>query len=72
MAGIGFELNKIVQRRGYTSLLQAYAYAGLIGSGPWLMAVISLGLLGTIFTRWTHFGDVRLFFVSISVMLVST
>lgn len=68
MAGIGFELNKIVQRRGYTSLLQAYAYAGLIGSGPWLMAVISLGLLGTIFTRWTHFGDVRLFFVSISVI----
>lgn len=68
MAGIGFELNKIVQRPGYTSLLQAYAYAGLIGSGPWLMAVISLGLLGTIFTRSTAFGDARLFFVSISVI----
>ncbi len=38
MAGVGFELNKLLAKQGYTGLLQAYGYAALIGSGPWLVA----------------------------------
>jgi Predicted membrane protein len=33
MAGIGFEIRKILRRDSYMSMLSAYAYAGIIGSG---------------------------------------
>lgn len=49
MAGIGFELRKLLQKRSYAGLLQAYAYAGLIGSGPWVLSIVgimAIGLLG--------------------------
>jgi polysaccharide biosynthesis protein PelG len=67
MAGIGFELNKILGKRSYTSLFKAYAYAGLIGSGPWIIAVLSLGVLGTTISAFGSEDEVRLFFVTISV-----
>lgn len=68
MAGIGFELNKILSRQGYLSVFKAYAYAGVIGSGPWLIAVISLGLLGTAMNTLDMTADTRVFFVSVSVV----
>lgn len=68
MAGIGFELNKILSRQGYLAVFQAYAYAGVIGSGAWLIAVISLGFLGTVLSTLDMMADMRVFFVSISVI----
>lgn len=50
MAGIGFELRRILQRNTLTSLLAAYAYAGVIGSGPWVLSIVgvlAVGLLST-------------------------
>lgn len=46
MAGIGFELRKILSRDSYTSTLRAYVYAGLISSGPWVLSIISVMLIG--------------------------
>lgn len=68
MAGIGFELNKILERQGYTSTLQAYFYAAIIGSGPWLVTVAALGLLGAMMSTLAQTQEVRLFFVSISLI----
>lgn len=68
MAGIGFELNKILAKRSYTSLFKAYAYAGLIGSGPWIIAVLSLGVLGMVLSSLGRTDEIRLFFVTISVV----
>lgn len=68
MAGIGFELNKILSRQGYSAMLQAYGYAGLIGSGPWLIAVMSLGMLGVLLRTVAGNDELRLFFVSISLI----
>ena len=34
MAGIGFELRKLLARDNLLALLRAYAYAGVISSGP--------------------------------------
>ncbi|MGV8921701.1 MAG: exopolysaccharide Pel transporter PelG [Pseudomonas sp.] len=48
MAGIGFELRKILSRDSYTSTLHAYAYAGVIGSGPWVLSILSVMLVGII------------------------
>ncbi|WP_432723378.1 exopolysaccharide Pel transporter PelG [Jeongeupia wiesaeckerbachi] len=46
MAGIGFELRKLLRRDSYLGQLQAYAYAGLISAGPWILSIIGVQLIG--------------------------
>ncbi|GJL63730.1 MAG: pellicle/biofilm biosynthesis Wzx-like polysaccharide transporter PelG [Nitrospirales bacterium] len=46
MAGIGFELRKILKKDSYWSLLKAYAYAGVISSGPWILSIIGILVIG--------------------------
>ena len=46
MAGIGFELRKILNRDSYFALVRAYAYAGLISSGPWVLSILGLVAIG--------------------------
>lgn len=48
MAGIGFELRKLLNKRSYTGLLQAYAYAGLISSGPLVLSIVGMVLIGVL------------------------
>lgn len=46
MAGIGFELRKMIdERRGFVAKVRAYSCAALIASGPWLMTILTLTLL---------------------------
>ena len=48
MAGIGFELRKLLARESYAGVLGAYGYAGLASSGPWVVSiggVLAIGLL---------------------------
>jgi polysaccharide biosynthesis protein PelG len=50
MAGIGFELRKLLARDSYAGLLGAYGYAGIASSGPWVVSiggVLAIGLLAT-------------------------
>lgn len=72
MAGVGFELNKILARQNFSSLMQAYGYAAIIGSGPWLASVLSLGLLGAVLTAVGLTDELRTFFVSISLVYAFT
>ncbi|MHC4955125.1 MAG: exopolysaccharide Pel transporter PelG [Planctomycetota bacterium] len=52
MAGIGFELRRMIdQRGGFLSKVRAYAAAGLISSGPWLMTILTLTLLNLLAPR---------------------
>ncbi|WP_298212765.1 exopolysaccharide Pel transporter PelG [Acidovorax sp.] len=46
MAGIGFELRRMLRRNTLVSLVQAYAYAGVIGSGPWVFSIVGILLVG--------------------------
>jgi polysaccharide biosynthesis protein PelG len=46
MAGIGFELRKLLRRNSYAGLLQAYTYAGIISAGPWVLSIIGILLIG--------------------------
>lgn len=48
MAGIGFELRRILQRGTLVSLLSAYGYAGIIGSGPWVLSIVGVLLVGLV------------------------
>ena len=43
MAGIGFELKKLFNRRGLFATFRAYGYAGVVCTGPMLLGVV-LGL----------------------------
>lgn len=48
MAGIGFEIRKILKKGDVTSIFKAYAYAGAIGTGPWFIAILFTLLSGFI------------------------
>lgn len=49
MAGIGFELRKLLRDNSLLGMLRAYGFAGAISSGPWLLSissVLAIGILG--------------------------
>lgn len=46
MAGIGFELRKLLRRNTLAGLIEAYAYAGVIGSGPWVLSIVGILIVG--------------------------
>ncbi len=48
MAGIGFELRKLLVPRTYAGTLGAYLYAGVISTGPWIISIVSIILLNLI------------------------
>jgi polysaccharide biosynthesis protein PelG len=48
MAGVGFSLNALGNRGGYSGMLQKYGAAGLISCGPWLLSVFSMLLIGAL------------------------
>ncbi|HTX04965.1 MAG TPA: exopolysaccharide Pel transporter PelG [Steroidobacteraceae bacterium] len=48
MAGIGFELRRLSRSTTYFGLLRAYLYAGIIGSGPWVLSILAILILGVL------------------------
>ncbi|PKY12281.1 hypothetical protein B1757_00185 [Acidithiobacillus marinus] len=73
MAGIGFELRRILKRRTYLSLLQAYSFAGLVSSGPWLLSIFGILLLGFLAVdQNTHNTTVIEFQVSVTYLIMSS
>ncbi|MBU1230091.1 MAG: exopolysaccharide Pel transporter PelG [Proteobacteria bacterium] len=45
MAGIGFELRKLLDKDNFIGDLRAFLYAALLSSGPWLLSITCLGVL---------------------------
>ena len=48
MAGIGFELRRILRRESFVNLLGAYGLAGIISSGPWVLSVLGVMIIGVL------------------------
>ncbi|HIO91412.1 MAG TPA: histidine kinase [Leucothrix mucor] len=46
MAGIGFELKKLLKDDSWFGLLKTYTYAGAISSGPWVLSILGIMLIG--------------------------
>lgn len=42
MAGIGFELRRLLQKDSISGRGQAYAFAAIIGSGPWVLSIVAI------------------------------
>ncbi|HEX7489129.1 MAG TPA: exopolysaccharide Pel transporter PelG, partial [Anaeromyxobacteraceae bacterium] len=51
MAGIGFELRKMLSRDSYAGVLGAYGYAGLVSSGPWVFSIAGVLAIGVLAGR---------------------
>lgn len=48
MAGIGFELRKILSEDSLGSTLKAYTYAGMISAGPFILSIFGILLIGVL------------------------
>ena len=46
MAGIGFELRGILRRDNLRSLIEAYTLAAILGSGPWILSMVGIVVIG--------------------------
>ena len=46
MAGIGFELRRMLAQDSLLGKAQAYALASVIGSGPWILSIAAMLLIG--------------------------
>lgn len=73
MAGIGFELRKLLKRESFIGLLQAYGYAGLISAGPWVLSIIGVMLIGIMSVGVvTQSSMVAQFLVSITYLMATS
>jgi len=52
MAGIGFELRKILDKNTLFSVFEAYGLAGIISSGPWVLSIFALLAIGFLSVGW--------------------
>ncbi|MGA9539241.1 MAG: exopolysaccharide Pel transporter PelG [Desulfobacterales bacterium] len=48
MAGIGFELRRLLKKESLFGIIRAYGYAGVIGSGPWVLSILCVMLIGVL------------------------
>ena len=48
MAGIGFRLRELMKADTLSGVLLAYSFAGIIGSGPWVLSIVGILLIGFI------------------------
>ena len=70
MAGIGFELRKMIKKEDLLSLFKAYGYSAVISSGPWIISIISIIVSGYISYPYVeNKKDVIAFQVSVTYLL---
>ncbi len=48
MAGIGFKLLKLIENESFLKKAKAYIFASIITSGPWILSILCLSLIGII------------------------
>lgn len=70
MAGIGFELRKLLRKDSFINLLGAYGLAGVISSGPWVLSVLGVMLIGVFSVSLSATqGEVVQFLVSVTYLM---
>jgi uncharacterized membrane protein len=70
VAGIGFELKKMLKDETWFGLAKTYAYAGIISSGPWVLSILGIMLVGLIsLTNRDASGEIASFLVSVTYLM---
>ncbi len=57
MAGIGFELRKILREDRLLSLAKVYGYSAILSSGPWVISIVAILIVG--FLNLANIGEVH-------------
>ena len=72
MAGIGFELRKLLRRDSFAGLFKAYAYAGIISSGPWVLSILGILVIGLFSKKLLTVPDAQItrFQVSVTYLIM--
>lgn len=66
MAGIGFEIRKLLEKDSYFSKFKALGFAGLITTGPWVFSILGVVLIG-VFGRTLDIASVHVTQFSVTV-----
>ncbi len=70
MAGIGFEIRKILKERTIFSVIKAFSYAGVVSSGPWIISMMSIFVAGYIANNIFHYSrDVVKFTIMVTYLI---
>jgi len=72
VAGIGFELRDMLERQSYGAILRAYGYAGLVGSGPWVLSILTVMFVGVLGLGKVSESAIRAFLVSITYLMAGS
>jgi uncharacterized membrane protein len=72
MAGIGFELRRLLERQTLWGLVRAYAYAGVISSGPWVLSIIGVLGIGILSVGRVPPTEVRQFLVTVTYVMAGS
>lgn len=73
MAGIGFELRKLLRKESYTGIFQAYGYAGIISAGPWVLSIQAILVIGILsYAVVEPYFLVNQFQVSVTYLMVAS
>ena len=72
MAGIGFELRRLLDRQSLWGLVRAYTYAGVISSGPWVLSILGVMGIGLLSVGPLPAMEVRQFLVTITYLMAAS
>jgi uncharacterized membrane protein len=72
MAGIGFELRRILAEDTYTSMVKGFLYSTVISAGPWLMSVLCLAGLGIYSIAFLGFEERQTFSSTVVYMFAGS
>ncbi len=72
MAGIGFELRRLLDRQSLWGLVRAYTYAGVISSGPWVLSILGVMGIGLLSVGPVPAVEVRQFLVTITYLMAAS
>jgi uncharacterized membrane protein len=72
MAGIGFELRRLLDRQSLWGLVRAYAYAGVISSGPWVLSIVGVMGIGLLSVGRVPGVEVRQFLVTVTYLMAGS
>jgi uncharacterized membrane protein len=72
MAGIGFELRKLLRTESFLGLIRGYGYAGLISSGPWVFSIVGVLLIGVLRAGGGLAGRTDAFLVAITYLMATS
>lgn len=61
MAGIGFEIRKMLGEESYSGLVRAYAYSAMVASGPWIISILTIVVLNYFLHQSFATAEIALF-----------